>query len=161
MRRAILLTACLYVAVAAVEIVLHWYAGTQDTTFAHSLKEWYLSRDPHNDKPYDAGLCDHIIPAIIVGLGMGGFTASRPLREMLVGAFILPIGVVALFPIYAGLLPTKDWDTYWNFASYWERSIAFIPAYIKEVLLCAVFGYAGRLSVCEWMPPRRRANDSH
>ena len=149
-RSTILLVACVYVAVAGVEVFVHWYAGTQNTRAADSVKEWYLYRSEGNDKPIHAGLLDHIFPAVILGLAVGGVTARRPLREMVVCAFLLPLGMVALFPLYETFIPERDWETYWTSQTYGVRAIVFVPAYFKEVLLCLFFGAVGRNSIRWW-----------
>jgi hypothetical protein len=148
-RFALFYVACAYLLVAGVEVFLHWYADGNSAT-AHSLRDWYVYRDPQNDKPFHAGLTDHIFPAVILGLGMGSLTALRPLRLMILCAFVLPVGIVALFPLYATLIPTVDGDTYWTFATVGTRLIAFIPAYFKEVLLCLFFGGLGRTGIRQW-----------
>src|SRR5207248_106863 len=50
MRKAILGVMIAYFAVGATEVALHWYAGTQITPMAHSLKDWYLYGNPRNNK---------------------------------------------------------------------------------------------------------------
>jgi hypothetical protein len=147
MRLAILGVVIAYFVVGSLEAYLHWYAGTQDTPTAHSLREWYIYRDPMNDKPIHNGLADLIFQAITLGLAAGALTARQSLRVLVWCLFLLPLGVVALFPFYGAFIPTKDWDEWWTSATSWVRVVAFIPAYFKGTLLCLFFGAVGRNSM--------------
>jgi hypothetical protein len=144
MRLAILGVVIAYFVVGSLEAYLHWYAGTQDTPKAHSLREWYLYRDPINDKPNHEGFIDLIVPAIALGLAAGALTAGRTQKVLICSLFLLPLGVVALFPLYATLIPMKESDEWWRFATSGVRAVAFIPGYFKAALLCLFFGAVGR-----------------
>lgn len=152
MRLAILGVVIAYLVVGAVEVYLHWYAGTRDTPTAHSLREWYLDRGPMkwyldrgpiNDRPYHAGFADLILPAIALGLAAGALTARRSARILIWCLLLLPLGVVALFPLYAAFIPTKE-DEWWRFATSGVRAVVFIPGYCKAALFCLFFGGFGR-----------------
>jgi hypothetical protein len=147
MRLAILGVVIAYLVVGSVEAYIHWYAGTQDTPKAHSLREWYLYRDPINDKPNHAGFADLIFPAIALGLAAGALTARQSLHLLVWCLFLLPLGVVALFPLYAAFIPTKESDEWWKFATCGVRAVAFIPGYFKAALMCLFFGAVGRNGV--------------
>ena len=144
MRLAIPGVVIAYLVAGSVEAYIHWYAGTQDTPTAHSLREWYLSRDPINDKPYHAGFADLILPAIVLGLAAGALTARRSLRVLTWCLLLSPLGVVALFPLYAAFIPTKESDEWWRFATNGVRAVVFIPAYFKAALLGVFFGGISR-----------------
>jgi hypothetical protein len=144
MRLAILGVVIACLVVGGIEAYWHWYAGTQDTPKAHSLREWYIYRDPISDKPYHAGFVDLIFPAIALGFAAGALTARQSLRVLVWCLFLLPLGVVALFPLYAAFIPTKESDVWWRFATSGVRVVAFIPGYFKAALLCLFFGAVGR-----------------
>src|SRR6266581_4512371 len=109
MRLAILRVIVAYLAVGVIGDVLHWYAGTRTTPLAHSLKDWYLYRNPQNGKLTHITDADVIFPAIILGLAVGGITARRSKVEFVWYVFIFPLGVAALEPIYVSFFPTHLW----------------------------------------------------
>jgi len=143
MQFAILRVVIAYLVVAAAEAYLHWYAGTQHTSTADSLKEWYLYHDPRNDKAYHEGSADLILPAIALGLAAGGVTARRAQRELIWFALLLASGVVALFPLYAVFFPQEP-RQWWSSATSGEKVGAFIVSYFKAALFCLFFGGVGR-----------------
>jgi len=134
--------ACLLVEGA--QAYLHWYAGTQTDSTAQSMRRWYLSHDPLNGKAYHQGFVDLILPSILLGLAAGWITACTPKRVLVWSVFLLSIGVVALFPYYAVVIPTPESDEWWRHASNETRALALIPGYFKAALLCLFFGAVGR-----------------
>jgi hypothetical protein len=138
--RTIVLAICLYLAVAGLGVAFHWYAATH----AESLKEWYLQRNPTNDKPINAALVDLVFPAIILGFGVGCLTARSPQWEAGLFSLILSIGVVALFPVYAMLIPTKEYETWLQFAPFGRGVLVLLPVYFKAALICLFFAGVGR-----------------
>ena len=133
-----------YLVVGAGEAYLHWYAGTRNTPTARSLKEWYSRHDELNGKACHAGFVDLILPAIVLGLAAGCVTAQCAQRVLVWSVFILAMGVVGLFPLYAVWSPTKESDEWWRFASNGVRAAALIPGYFKAALLGLFFGALGR-----------------
>src|SRR5437870_3118612 len=109
MRAAILGVVIACLAVGATEVALHWYAGTQITPIAHALRDWYLHRNPHNDKLTHITDADVMFPAIILGLAVGSITARRSKVELVWYIFIFPLGVAALQPVYVTFFPSHSW----------------------------------------------------
>ena len=144
MRLAILGVLVSYLAVAGTEAYLHWYAGTQDTSAAYSMKAWYSAQDPQNGKEYHSSYVDLILPAILLGLVSGVLTAKQPKGVLVWSVFLLCLGLVALMPFYAVVTPTRDSDERWKFASNEVRAVALVPGYFKTALLCLFFGAVGR-----------------
>jgi hypothetical protein len=144
MRLAILGVVIAYLAVGAADVYWHWYAGTRDTPSAHSLKSWYLYQDPRNGKANHAGLADLICPAVVLGLAAGCATSRQRQRMLVWSAFLLALGTVALMPLYAAMLPTKESEEWWTFASNGVRAVALIPGFFKATLFCLLFGAVGR-----------------
>jgi len=133
-----------YLVVAVVETFWHWYAATQETSVAHWLKAWYLYHDASNGKAYIEGLADLFIPAIMLGFGAGCITAFQEQRVLLWCALLLSFGIIALFPYYAVVIPTKDSNEWWTFASYEIRAFALVLGYMKAAMLSLFFGFGGR-----------------
>jgi len=133
-------------ALVAIEVALHWYAGTSGSTAARQLKDAYLHKDPDNGKAYIAGMIDLVVPAIIVGAALGAWGATWPPRRLMFGAILVALGVVALFPMYARFFPTGG-------ARWWLRTEMspttgdFVVAYLKALALCGVFVYGARILV--------------
>src|SRR5438094_7102409 len=109
MRVAILGVVIAYLVVGVIGLALHWYAGTRNTPTAHSLKDWYLYRNPQNKKITHVTDADVIFPAIILGLAVGSITARRSKAEFVWYIFIFPLGVAALQPIYVRFFPSHLW----------------------------------------------------
>jgi len=143
MRSAILKVVIAYLWVGSVDASLHWYAGTQDTPTAHSLKEWYLYRDPQNGKVTHIFDVDILLPAIVLGLAAGGLSARRTQKDLIWFALLLPAGVVALFPLYAVSFPHEP-RIWWLSATNGERAGVLIASYFKAALFCLFFGGVGR-----------------
>ncbi len=144
MRSALLGVIIAYLVVGGTEAYLHWYAGTQSTPTARSLRGWYSYQDALNGKAYRQGFVDLIVPAIILGLAAGCVTARQPQSVLVWSVFVLCFGLVALWPFYAVVIPTKESDEWWRFASNGVRLAAMIPGYFKAALLCLFFGALGR-----------------
>jgi TRAP-type C4-dicarboxylate transport system permease large subunit len=144
MRLAILGVLVAYLAVGGTEAYLHWYAGTQNTSTAHSMKEWYSAQDPQNGKEYHSSFVDLIFPAILLGLVGGMLTANQSKGVLVWCVFLLCLGLVALMPFYAAVTPTRDSDKWWTFASNEVRAVALVPGYFKAAMLCLFFGAVGR-----------------
>jgi len=144
MRWAILgvVTACLIVGLT--EVYFHWYAGTGDTPMAKSWNDWYKAPDSSVGKLYHASFVDLIIPVVLLGLAAGFITARQSKAVLVWSVFLLCLGLVALFPFYALVTPTRDLDKWWRFASTSVRAVSFVPGYLKGVLLCLFFGGVGR-----------------
>ena len=135
-------TACLVV--GAGEIYFHWYAGTGNTPMPNSWKEWYTAPDPQNGKLYHASFVDLIIPGVLLGLAAGFITARQSKTVLVWSVFLLCLGLVALWPFYAVVTPTRDSDEWWRFASTGVRAVALVPGYLKSALLCLAFAAIGR-----------------
>lgn len=133
-----------WLVVAAAEVFFHWYAGTKDTATAHCWKGWYMASDPQNGKLYHASFVDFIIPVIFLGLVAGFMTARQSKGMMVWSVFLLCLGLVALWPFYANVTPTRDSDEWWRFASTGARAVAFVPPYFKAALLCLFCAGVGR-----------------
>ena len=144
MRWAILgvVTACLIVGLT--EVYFHWYAGTGNTPMAKSWNDWYKAPDPNNGKLYHASFVDLITPVVLLGLAAGFITARQSKAVLVWSVFLLCLGLVALFPFYAVVTPTRDSDEWWRFASTGVRAVAFVPGYFKGALLCLFFAAVGR-----------------
>ena len=145
MRWAILgaVTACLVVGLA--EILFHWYAGTGNTPMAKSWNEWYKAPDPDSGRIYHASFVDLIIPVVLLGLAVGFITARQSRAVLVWSVFLLCLCLVALWPFYAVVTPTRDSDEWWRFASNGVRVVALVPGYFKGVsicLACAIFARA-------------------
>src|SRR5713101_6364667 len=140
MRLAILGVAVAYLLVGAVEASLHWYAGTRNSPAARSLRDWYLYRDPLNHKGYHEGFIDLVIPAVLLGLAAGSITARGRQVQLIGCVLILPLGVVALWPLYATFL-ANGW---WNVITGVERTAALVIGYTKAALFCGFFACVGR-----------------
>src|SRR5260221_11538930 len=76
MRRLILLLA-VYAVFVAGALTLHWYAGTQNSATAQSLRTWNLAHDPENVKQYHRGYTDWVMSGEILGLAACG-VLGRP-----------------------------------------------------------------------------------
>jgi hypothetical protein len=142
MRLAILGVLVAYLAVGGTEAYLHWYAGTQDTSTAHSMKAWYSTHE--YGREYHAAFVDLIFPAILLGLVSGVLTSKQSKGVLVWSVFLSCLGLVALFPFYAAVTPTRNSDEWWKFASNGVRAVAFVPGYFKAAALCLFFGAVGR-----------------
>jgi hypothetical protein len=141
MRAAILGVVIAYLAVGTIGIALHWYAGTRMTPVAHSLKDWYLYRNPQNHKLTHITATDVVLPAIILGLAVGGITARRSEKELAWYIFIFPIGVAALHPIYVTFFPSHLW---WSMAGM-ERAGAVAICYARALMIGCFSACVGRV----------------
>jgi hypothetical protein len=139
--RAILGVVLAYVAVATISLIFHWYVLTQDTTTAHWLRDWYLYHTPGGRK-YNVVDADDIIPTIALGLAVGCITARRSKTELVWYIFILPVGIVALFPVYASFSHSHFW---WSLSGI-ERETALGFGYSRTLVLGGFFACIGRIS---------------
>jgi hypothetical protein len=92
---------------ASVEIYFHWYAGTQNTSTAHSLKTWYLQRDSYSGKADLRGYTDWDIPAEVLGLAAGIILARSRIWvvELVFWALFLSGGITALYAFDLAFFP--------------------------------------------------------
>jgi len=141
MRKAILGVMIAYFAVGATEVALHWYAGTQITPMAHSLKDWYLYGNPRNNKLTHITDADIMFPAIILGLAVGNITARRSKMELVWYIFIFPLGVAALHPVYVTFFPSHLW---WSMTGI-ERAGAVAIGYARALMIGCFFACIGRI----------------
>src|SRR5256885_509677 len=130
MRAAILGVMIAYLATAVIGVAMHWYAGTRITPIAHSLKDWYLYRNPQNDKLTHLTDADVTFPAIILGLAVGSITARRSKVEFVWYIFIFPLGVAALHPVYVTFFPSHLW---WSMTGS-ERAGAVAICYTRALM---------------------------
>lgn len=144
MRLAVLGVVIAYLVVGGAEVYLHWYAGTQNTSAAHSMKAWYSAQDPDNGKEYHSSFVDLILPAILLGLICGVLTAKQSQGVLVWCVFLLCLGLVALMPFYAAVTPTRGSDKWWTFASNEVRAVALVPGCFKAAMLGLFFGAVGR-----------------
>ncbi len=133
-----------WIVIGAAEVYFHWYAGRGDSPRANSWNEWYTALDPANGKPIHQSFVDLIIPVVLLGLAAGFITARQSKAVLVWSVFLLCLGLVALFPFYAVVTPTRDSDQWWRFASTSVRAVAFVPGYLKGVLLCLACAAVGR-----------------
>jgi hypothetical protein len=129
---------------AAVEVTLHWYAGTRNTPAGRHLRDAYFYRDPTSGKGY-GGLVDAGIPAVILGVALGTFGASWPPRRLAFGAIILSVGIVALFPWYWSFFQEQH---VWLLPRWKTGPLAvgdFVVAYVEALAICGVFTYGAKL----------------
>src|SRR5271154_5713693 len=81
---------------ACVEIYLHWYAGTQNTPAAHSLKDWYLRTEFPHGKPSNMNRADadYSFPATILGIIVGIILARSWIwiAELVLWALFFSVG---------------------------------------------------------------------
>ena len=134
--------ALIYFTVAGAEVTLHWYMG-QNSAPACSLRERYLSRDPHNGKRYVAGVVDFVIPSIILGVAAGIIGRGWTSGGLACCVLLLSIGVIGLWPVYDLLVPGLD--PVWFGAKLSNRVAFLVFGPPRVVALCAVCAYLGRV----------------
>jgi hypothetical protein len=145
MRMAMLGIMITALSVAAVEVAVHWYACTAGTPLAHRLASAYFYRDADNHKAYVAGVVNLVVPAIGLGVALGAFGAAWPPRRLAVGVVILSLGLIALFPLYAGFF--ENGSVRWWSPTGEEPATTgdYVVALLKAMALCGVFAYGARL----------------
>jgi hypothetical protein len=139
-RRSILILA-VYFAFATVELYLHWYAGTQNTPTAHSLRTWYLQHEQYSGKTINGGSADFYTPATLLGLILGWILARHSRVELAFWVLFLSGGIVILYPLYVTLFPKGDLE--------WPDSIikiifGFTFKYMTILAVCGIFAFAAR-----------------
>lgn len=134
----------MYLAVAALEVALHWYAGAGHGPAAMRVHAAYFYRDPVNHKPYVAGIADLVIPAILCGAALGTFGAMLPPRVVVIGVIVLSLGIVGLFPLYASCF-RSDGLRWWSAAgANGGTTVELFKAFIKALALCGVSTYGAQ-----------------
>ena len=141
MRLAILGVVIAYILVGAIGVALHWYAGTRITPIAHFLKDWYLYRNPQNNKLTHITAADVTFPAIILGLAVGSITARRSKMELLWYISTFPLGVALLHPAYVTFFPSHLW---WSMTGI-ERACAVAICYARALMIGCFFACVGRV----------------
>jgi hypothetical protein len=141
MRRTLLWMTIAYLVVLATGLAWHWYAGTQGTPAARWLKDWYLYREPGNGKLNHITEGDILLPAIVLGLAMGGITSRRSIGEFAWYVFILPVGIAALQPVCVKFFPEHVW---WSMSGM-ERVAAVGIDYARALMFVCAAGCLGRI----------------
>ena len=130
-----------YIAIAAVELVLHWFIGTRGA--ANHVRIAYLHKDAGNGKPYISGLLDYLLPSIILGIVLGIQGGNWHLLQLLFIALILSVGIVALFPLYGRFF--ADGGAHWWLRTNGSPEMGdFVRAYYGAVVICGGIAFGIR-----------------
>jgi hypothetical protein len=137
-----------YLVFAAAEIYLHWYAGTQDTPTAHSLRTWYLQHEQYSGKTINGGSADYYTPATLLGLILGWILARHGRIELIFWILFLSGGIVILYPLYVICFPKGDLE--WS-----DSTIKIIFGlafkYVTILAVCGFFAFAARRIIRHFM----------
>jgi len=134
---------------------LHWYAGTQSSPTAHSLRAWYLQHDPHNGKAYHRGYADWHIPAEILGF-LAGIILARSWMwraELVFWALFLSGGIIAVHPFYLAFFPDNRLDMP---HSHIGMIAGGIVAFVIGTLHCGFFIAIGRVLTAYFIERKSR-----
>jgi len=142
---------------AAVEIYFHWYAGTQSSSTAHSLRDWYLHHDSYNGKAYHRGYTDWDTPAEVLGLAAGIILARSRIWpvELICWALFLSGGIITLFPFYLAFFPENRLDMP---QSSFGLTAGLGISYVIGALHCGFFIAVGRVLTAHLIKRKSRKN---
>ncbi len=105
MRRSLIAIVLVYLAIAAVEIALHAYMANCTSDLAADVHDWYLRRSMVDGAAFNATLAVVVAPGVLLGLAAGSLGGKWKPGKLLICIIALALGLVALYPIYALVMP--------------------------------------------------------
>lgn len=139
MRRSLIAILLVYLAVAAAEIALHAYMAYCTSDLAADVHDWYLRRSAVDGAAFNTTMAVIVAPGVLLGLAAGGFGRQWKPERLLVCIIVLALGLVALYPIYALVMPAA--------AAYcWPpgagpRLATLGTSLVKSIIACGGFAF--------------------
>ncbi len=156
MRRSLIAILLVYVGLAAAEIALHAYMARCPSDLAADVRDWYLRRSTVDGAAFNTTLAVIVVPSVLAGLAAGGFGGKWKPEHLLVGIAALAIGVVALYPIYALVMPAAA-DYCWPPGA-GARLAALGSGLVKSIIACGGFAFF-TWAIVQWYAGRAGKGD--